>query len=207
MGYVARGFDDFSVFPLRLVVNFDFSEFPASYKFSQRAIGLASCLAIFARPFFGPNAPPVANNIIGVGLGFLVALALSASVYVIVRYPYLSLVEPADGDQFTKHFGMQPIVYTILKCLTILTVLTLMLSMLIFGFNGPHALLMFGYLSIMLAFLVFHAFIYTPIQYPTIATFLRSTVGLGLLLLPFYLPFILIGSIRCRSLLDRANAE
>ena len=187
-------------------MDLDFSEFPASYRLSQGAIGLASCLALFARAIFRPNVPPLVSGIFGFALLSIVAVGLLSSVYVIIRYPFLSLVEPADGDQFTKHFGMHPIVYKILSCLAILVILFLMFTIVFLGINGERSILFLCYLAVTLAFLIFHAFFYTSVQYPTVATFLRSTVGLGVLLLPLYLPVILLGAIRCRRLLNQSIA-
>jgi hypothetical protein len=63
-------------------------------------------------------------------------------------------------------------------------------------------LLWFVYLGFMFGFCMFMAFVYDPVQHPTLATLARATLGMGLLLFPIFLPIVMIGSFRMRRLLD-----
>ena len=60
---------------------------------------------------------------------FLVVLfvALLISFYVIVRYPFISLVEPSDGDEFSRNYGPNPIEYKVVNCLAITTIATILI--------------------------------------------------------------------------------
>ncbi|MDE0937512.1 MAG: hypothetical protein OSA89_16475 [Mariniblastus sp.] len=184
-------------------IKIEFSEFPTSYFFAQRSIAAALACSIFVRPFFGPNAPPLARNPAGMIFILVMIVALLASFYVIVRYPFISLVEPADGDEFSKNYGRNPIVYKVVNCLAILTIAMILVGMIVGGIHDSRLGWTLAYAVPLLSFLLFHLFCYDPVRHPTVGTFLRSTLGIGVLLLPLYLPAILIGSYRCGKLLDR----
>ena len=48
---------------------------------------------------------------------------------------------------------------------------------------------------------------YNLIAHPTIATFVRVTIGFGVLLFPVYIPALMIGSMRCERLLAKTEIQ
>jgi len=78
----------------------------------------------------------------------------------------------------------------------------MMVSITLHGFSDEWAYFVFGYSSILLAFMIFYATTFRPQTHPTIATFIRATLGLGVVLFPLYIPALIIGSARCKVLLD-----
>jgi len=185
----------------------EFSEFPPSYRFAQRSIAIALGGSFLVRPFFGPNAPQLAQNPMGLIFIAVISVALLVSFYVIIRYPYISLVEPSDSDEFTRNYGRNRIVYKAVNCLAILTIAMILTGMIVGGIHDSRLGWKIAYAAPLLMFLLFHLFAYDPVQHPTVATFLRSTLGLGVILLPIYLPAIFIGCLRCRRLIDAADAN
>ena len=130
-------------------------------------------------------------------LGFLL------SFYSIVRYPYLSL---ATG-------GLQLPGFTRTWIWTFLGVIFYFLgtSFLLLGVGSRFAptppmtkseLVLVVYLAIELLFIGFLLATYKLEKHVTVSTFIELTFGFGILLFPIYLPFILIGSVRCRQRLN-----
>lgn len=185
----------------------EFKDFPLSYRISQGGIALALVLLMFSRAALNQNAPMNVRIVVGSILGAIVLFSLLVSYYVIVRYPYLSLVQTSD-DHFTKHFSMSGTwLYSLLKVLSTLVVLVLMISIVLQGVNDMKKTLVLIYLMIMFGFLNFMTFKYNPVDHPTISTFVRATLGVGVLLFPFFIPAIFLGSVRCSQLLDAAENE
>ena len=50
--------------------------------------------------------------------------------------------------------------------------------------------------------MIFLTFKYDPVTHPTVATYIRSTIGIGVLLFPIFIPALIVGGIRCRRLLE-----
>lgn len=141
-------------------------------------------------------------------LGGVVLLCLTISHYVIVRYPYLSLVEPEDGDMFSRHFpSAGSVLYVILKGVGMLIPLSLLIGCWVTGFQNVASKVMFAYCVLLFLFMVHFTFFYDRLKHPTITTFIRSTLGLGIPLYPFYALTIAIGAWRCRRLLDNVSED
>lgn len=184
-------------------MSLEFKDLPASYRFSQGGIALAMVLLTFSTTAFSQNAPQIVKTIAGSILGLIVLASLTVSYYVIVRYPYLSLVPTQDDDHFAKHFSLSGSwLYTLLKYLALMTILVLLISLVLNGIDDLKKTLILVYVMIMLGFLTFLTFRYDPIRHPTIATFIRATLGIGVLLFPLFLPAVAIGSMRCSQLLE-----
>lgn len=181
----------------------EFKDFPMSYRFSQGGIALALVLLTFSRAAFSENSPPIVKIVAGSILGLIVLVSLAVSYYVIIRYPYLSLVQTSDKDYFAKHFSMSGTwLFKLIKALAVAVTAIMIVSIITGGVDEMRKVLVLIYMLIMFAFLIFLTFIYDPDSHPTIATFIRATLGIGVLLFPLFLPAVLIGSLRCRWLLD-----
>lgn len=188
-------------------MNFRFQEFPRSYRWSQIGIGLALTASAIGGTAF--QQCPEKIKIVAVSiLGAMVVVCLLISHYVIIRYPYISLVESEDGDMFSRHFPTAgSALYLILKAVGLMLPLTLMVGCWATGFQNAASKFIFVYCLFLFFFLVHFTFFYNSLKHPTIATFIRSTLGLGIPLYPLYGLTIAIGSWRCRSLLDGATAR
>lgn len=188
-------------------MSIQFSEFPRSYRYSQSGIAFTLVsLAIFGT--FLRAVPVNGKLVIGAVFAVIVAISLLISNYVIVRYPYISLVEPEDGDHFSKHFASagSPI-YKLIKLLGFLVPIVTVIS--IFG-TGVDTLPKVGvliYLLILIPFMYFFNFRYDPIKHPTISTMIRSTLGFGIVLFPLFLPSVILGSMRCASMLEDMDSS
>ena len=187
-------------------LNIEFKDFPVSYRISQGGIALALVLLTFSRAAFSQNAPPVVRITAGSILGLIVLVSLAVSYYVIVRYPYLSLVPSSDGDYFAKHFSMSGTwLYSLLKVLALAVTAVMIVSLLFAGIDDLPKTLVLIYMMIMLGFLAFLSFAYDPVSHPTIATFIRATLGVGVILFPLFIPAVMLGSLRCTQLLENVS--
>ena len=189
-------------------MNIPFREFPKSYRFTQGAIGF-TFVAIALGSVALRACPKFLRMCILVVLGLIVLTALIASHYVIIRYPFISLVESEDADPFSKHFASSGSwIYKVLKILGLITPAMFVFGIaLTGGLNETPRLIAFVYCLMLTAFMLFFTFFYKPLKHPTVTTFIRSTLGLGIPLYPIFAITIFIGAWRCRNLLDDAAAS
>jgi hypothetical protein len=190
-------------------MDFQFKDFPLSYRVAQFSVTFTLIsLVIVGRIISKPILPDPIRFLIIAVLLTAISVSLLASSYVVVRYPFLSLVEPGDGDFFSQHFpSRRKLIFRILGlgfvCMFAVMVVTLISS----GKGGPGKVWIMLYCISMIPALLFLIFIYKPIAYPTVATYLRATLGIGIPLIPIMFPLILIGSVRCRRLLHQAELK
>ena len=183
----------------------EFKDLPLSYRLSQRGMLAAVSTLLFSRTLAAGQWPVAAKWGLGGLVGCIVVFALLASCYVVIRYPYLSLVQTSDGDIFSNQFTSQTLA-RVTKALSLL-ILILLLGVLVYvtWTKGIANLLLassLAYVAILFAFVVFLSFRYDAELHPTVATFIRATLGFGILLSPVFIPVLMIGSVRCRRLLD-----
>lgn len=182
-----------------------FSEFPLSYRLSQGSIFLGLFSTYGALKTFTAKILPQMQTAIAILVGSVILFGLVVSNYTIIRYPYLSLV--ATDDYFLQSFpNNKSCLYTTLKMTAIVTVFVLGFSICLDGLT-LRELPFVIYLVLMFGFLVFLTFAYEPVTHPTVATFIRTTLGVGVIFFPVFLPALIIGSWRCQSLLDQMELE
>ena len=187
-----------------------FDELPISYRLSQRAMLAAVATLLFSRSLAIPRWPILAKWSLAAVIGGIVVFALVVSSYVVIRYPYLSLVQTRDGDVFSAQFTSKTLA-KITKTVGLLT-LFLLLGVLVGvtaveGIANPWQVAALAYVLILFLFVTHLCFGYDADSNPTIATFIRSTLGLGVVLMPLFIPVLVVGSLRCRRLLDAATAS
>jgi len=183
----------------------EFEDFPISYRLSQRSMLAAIVTLLFSRRLFAPQWPDAMKWVLAGVIASIVVFALVASCYVVVRYPYLSLVQPSDGDMLSKQFTSK-LLTRVTKAVGLATLSVLLFVLVLASWNNGIAsvseALLLAYVAILFCFLVYLCFFYDAELHPTIATFIRSTLGLGIPLFPFFIPVLIVGSIRCRRLLE-----
>ncbi|MDB4386014.1 hypothetical protein N9Z47_01495, partial [bacterium] len=81
-----------------------YDRLPKSYRLSQSTMLASVGFLFLARnlpfQFFGP-ALQIATWVIVTGIA---GLAIATSCYVVIRYPYLSLVSTSDKDKYSQQF-------------------------------------------------------------------------------------------------------
>jgi hypothetical protein len=185
-----------------------FEDFPPSYRFCQGCILAVLVLATSCTGAYIGRVPSFVKIGFGCMLGALVVASLVVCAYVVVRYPYLSLVQPVDGDYLDRRTtGNTRGLVFVLKLLA--SAFCIMATVLIprNGFATPPSIAAYCYFLVMLPFLAFLTFAYRPTVHPTIATYMRATLGVGVILFPVYIPILVVGSIRCRRLLNAARTS
>lgn len=184
-------------------MDIDFKEFPLSYRLSQKGLAVASVASAIAARVARGNLPvPLLLTVVGI-IGTIFLVGLVSAAYVVIRYPFLSLVNDEHEDVFSKHFSDRNIV--VFRWLMICAMVVVPVCLAAMWMNGRINPLQIGisvYLVILFGFFCFLVFRYSPDSHPTVATFIRATLGLGILLFPLFAPVIWIGSIRCQAMLD-----
>jgi len=185
-----------------------FKDLPLSYRLAQG--GIAGCLfAWFTIARSGFHKWP--ENVKWIVVGVVVAIAVFSLVvasYVIVRYPYLSLVPTNDFFATNTSQSIKPLgrvlgclslfVFTMFFIVCVLNIAGVMAG----GMNRMQLLFAVIYLPLMIGFVGFLTLFYSLEKFPVVATFIHVTLGIGILFFPLYLPAIFIGSVRCKALLD-----
>ncbi len=184
-----------------------FADLPISYRMSQGSMILALVVLWLWKKLALLN---VLKWVVIPIVAAVVLFALSTAAYVVIRYPYISLVETHDGDIYSEQVNSRGLI-TFLKIVSLIGFGVSFLFALTTVLNPVNLttvqLLWFVYVGFMFVFCGFMTFFYDPVQHATIATLARSTFGLGLVLFPIFLPIVIIGSFRMRRLLgDQANA-
>src|SRR6056297_504680 len=187
-----------------------FDELPFSYRLSQRAMLAAVAALFFSRSLAVPRWPIRARWLLAAVIAGIVAFALSVSAYVVIRYPYLSLVQTRDEDIFSAQFTSKALV-KVTKTVGLLTLFLLLAVLVgvtvIAGIVNPWQVVALAYVLILFLFVAYLCFGFDPVANPTLATFIRSTLGIGIVLMPLFIPVLVVGSQRCRRLLDAETSR
>jgi hypothetical protein len=183
----------------------EFKDLPTSYRLSQRGMLAAVVTLMFSRTLAAPQWPIAAQCVLGGLIGCIVAFALFAASYVVIRYPYLSLVSTRDGDIFTQQFTSKTLA-RVTKFVSLATLSILLLALIYVawtkGITGALQAFSLAYIAILFCFVLYLCFFYDAEIHPTVATFIHSTLGLGIILVPFFIPVLVVASSRCRGLLE-----
>ncbi|MEL6109405.1 MAG: hypothetical protein AAFU85_25640 [Planctomycetota bacterium] len=188
------------------VANPSFDDLPFSYRLSQRAMAAAAVIAIFGgRAIAAPRRPAAVRWGLAAVIGACALFSLITSCYVVIRYPYLSLVQTADGDIFSKQFTSKTVA-RLTKAVGLTAITIVLMALIGIALNKGvtdwvHGIALW-YVSTLFLFVVYLCFFHDPELHPTVATFVRSTLGLGILLFPVLFPVLMIGSLRCKQLLE-----
>lgn len=192
-----------------------YSEFPLSIRIAQRSIVIAVMVPIFILIFIVKGKirlwkawPKWLSIAIGAVSGPCAMVGLIATYYAVIRYPYIGLVDAADGDLYHKYIESRSdwIQFAIkLLCLIVagIGIVAPVADGAVTAIDGVIIL----YSIAIFLFVLFLLMYYDRIDHPAIATFLRCSMGLGLFLYPFFIPALVIGSFRAEALLGDAMVQ
>lgn len=185
-----------------------FREFPLSVRVAQRSWLTALAIPIFSiRILTKIKVAWVVQTILGI-CGLLVVVGFAATCWVIVRYPFIGMVDAADGDLYAKYVEKTPMLLKkfVGLCLAIGLGISLYLPTADGRITGIEVLwIVYG--ALVLFFVLFLLFKYNRFDHPTVATLLRCSMGLGVLFFPLFLPAVIVGSGRAKRLLADAQEQ
>lgn len=188
----------------------EFGEFPFAYRVSQQTMILSVVILIISGKLRFAAWPLIAKWVLLGSIGAMVLFALGTTSYVVLRYPYISLVQARDGDIFSRHFGSRFAV-RLLKFLGTVTSLVLSVMFTTIFVTGKvesvTGLVLAVYTTVLFFCVAYLSLRYEPDSFPATATYIRATLGLGIVLMPIFLPVLIIGGRRCKSLLDQEIAR
>jgi hypothetical protein len=181
-----------------------YQQLPLAYRLSQWSMGGVLLIIVVVRRLAMPQWPMVAKWSVLSVTGCIFVFALGAASYVVIRYPYLSLIQLRDEDKHSAFFS-SPTIARLICWLGLLT-LFLFTGMAVGiaareGGENPILIIAAIYAVVLFLFVLFLCVRYDPVRHPTIATFIRSTLGVGVLVVPLFIPILIIATLRCRRLL------
>jgi hypothetical protein len=153
------------------------------------------------------KVPWVVQSIFGVS-GLLALVGYVTTCWVLVRYPYIGMVDSSDGDLYTKYVDkLGAMIKKLLGlCAVVCLCFALVAPMRDGKINGMEILwLLYG--GSTLVFLLFILLRFNRFDHPAVATLLRCTLGFGIPLFPLFVPALIVGSLRARRLLDEAQEQ
>lgn len=184
-----------------------FREFPLSFRIAQRSFLFAVLIPIVLRFMIRAKVGGIPMAVIAAS-GLCLLTGIIATHFVLIRYPYIGMVDPADGDLYAKY--VETISLRIRKMLKVVGIAAGALAIAIPFFDGNVKSIELAWLiysAVLFMFILFLAFRYDRLEHPAVATFLRCTLGLGIILCPIFLPALIIGSMRAQRILDDAEVQ
>jgi hypothetical protein len=152
------------------------------------------------------KVPWVAQSIFGIS-GLFALVGYVSTCWVLVRYPYIGMVDSSDGDLYSKYVGP---LGRVPKILGTCAVVCLCIALIVLSQKGKLTgieILWILYCGSTLLFLLFILLRFNRLDHPAVATLLRCTLGFGIPLFPLFVPALLVGSQRAKRLLDEAQEQ
>jgi len=183
-----------------------FRDFPLSVRIAQRCWVTSIAIPVLSmRVLAKIKIPWIVQTILGASGLFAIA-GFIATNWVLVRYPYIGMVDATDGDLYSKYIEKVSVFLKKLVGLCIAMALAFALYAPIRDGNLTGLeLLWLAYGGSVLIVVVFVLLKFNRYDHPTLATLLRCSMGVGLLFFPLFLPAIIIGSGRAKRLLAEAQ--
>ena len=184
-----------------------FREFPLSVRIAQRSwITAVAIPLLLIRVIAKMKIPWVVQSIFGLS-GLFALIGYVSTCWVLVRYPYIGMVDSSDGDLYSKYVGPLGRVPKILGTCAVVCLCIALIALSQKGKLTGLEILWILYGGSTLLFLLFILFRFNRFDHPAVATLLRCTLGFGIPLFPLFVPALLIGSQRAKRLLDEAQEQ
>ena len=185
-----------------------FREFPLSVRIAQRSwITAVAIPLLLIRVIAKMKIPWVVQSILGLS-GLFALVGYVSTCWVLVRYPYIGMVDSSDGDLYSKYVDqLGALVKKLLGLCAVICLCFALFAPLRDGKLTGLEILWLLYGGSTLLFLLFILFRFNRFDHPAVATLLRCTLGFGIPLFPLFVPAVLIGSQRAKRLLDEAQEQ
>ena len=184
-----------------------FREFPLSVRIAQRSwVTAVTIPLVMLQVIARMKVPWVAQSIFGIS-GLFALVGYVSTCWVLVRYPYIGMVDSSDGDLYSKYVGPLGRVPKILGTCAVVCVCIALIALSQKGKLTGIEILWILYCGSTLLFLLFILFRFNRFDHPAVATLLRCTLGFGIPLFPLFVPALLVGSQRAKRLLDEAQEQ
>lgn len=184
-----------------------FREFPLSVRIAQRSWVTAVAIPlVMLQVIARMKVPWVAQSIFGIS-GLFALVGYVSTCWVLVRYPYIGMVDSSDGDLYSKYVGPIGRVPKILGTCAVVCLCIALIALSQKGKLTGMEILWLLYGGSTLVFLLFILLRFNRFDHPAVATLLRCTLGFGIPLFPLFVPALIVGSLRARRLLDEAQEQ
>ena len=184
-----------------------FREFPLSVRIAQRSwVTAVTIPLVMLQVIAGMKVPWVAQSIFGIS-GLFALVGYVSTCWVLVRYPYIGMVDSSDGDLYSKYVGPLGRVPKILGTCAVVCLCIALIALSQKGKLTGIEILWILYCGSTLLFLLFILLRFNRLDHPAVATLLRCTLGFGIPLFPLFVPAVLVGAQRAKRLLDEAQEQ
>ena len=184
-----------------------FREFPLSVRIAQRSwVTAVTIPLVMLQVIARMKVPWVAQSIFGIS-GLFALVGYVSTCWVLVRYPYIGMVDSSDGDLYSKYVGPLGRVPKILGTCAVVCLCIALIALSQKGKLTGIEILWILYCGSTLLFLLFILLRFNRLDHPAVATLLRCTLGFGIPLFPLFVPALLVGSQRAKRLLDEAQEQ
>ena len=184
-----------------------FREFPLSVRIAQRSwITAVTIPLVMLQVIARMKVPWVAQSIFGIS-GLFALVGYVSTCWVLVRYPYIGMVDSSDGDLYSKYVGPLGRVPKILGTCAVVCLCIALIALSQKGKLTGIEILWILYCGSTLLFLLFILLRFNRLDHPAVATLLRCTLGFGIPLFPLFVPAVLVGAQRAKRLLDEAQEQ
>ena len=185
-----------------------FREFPLSVRIAQRSwVTAVTIPLVMLQVIARMKVPWVAQSIFGIS-GLFALVGYVSTCWVLVRYPYIGMVDSSDGDLYSKYVDqLGALVKKLLGLCAVVCLCFALVAPLRDGKLTGLEVLWLLYGGSTLLFLLFILFRFNRFDHPAVATLLRCTLGFGIPLFPLFVPALLVGSQRAKRLLDEAQEQ
>jgi hypothetical protein len=185
-----------------------FREFPLSVRIAQRSwITAVAIPLVLIRVIAKLKVPWVVQSIFGIA-GLFALVGYVSTCWVLVRYPYIGMVDSSDGDLYSKYVDqLGALVKKLLGLCAVVCLCFALVAPLRDGKLTGLDILWLLYGGSTLLFLLFILLRFNRFDHPAVATLLRCTLGFGIPLFPLFVPALLVGSQRAKRLLDEAQEQ
>lgn len=184
-----------------------FREFPLSVRIAQRSwVTAVTIPLVMLQVIARMKVPWVAQSIFGIS-GLFALVGYVSTCWVLVRYPYIGMVDSSDGDLYSKYVGPLGRVPKILGTCAVVCLCIALIALSQKGKLTGIEILWILYCGSTLLFLLFILLRFNRLDHPAVATLLRCTLGFGIPLFPLFVPAVLVGAQRAKRLLDEAQEQ
>ena len=184
-----------------------YRQFPLSIRLAQRSWSIVVIPLLIAGKL-GFRNNPFASFLVAVA-GCCALVGYCATCYAIIRYPFMGIIDAADGDLYARHIEkkVSKFLLNLLGVLLLFGIGFSLFASISDGKISPPEAIWWVYGGITWVFLLFLRVRYHRIDHPTISILLRCTLGFATILFPLFLWAVIIGSLRARRLLDDESPD
>lgn len=183
----------------------EFARFPLTFRAAQYSFLILAFAGIIAARSLRRLPVALLFWVFG-GLGLVGLVGICLTIYVVLKYPYLGLLDASDTDLFQKYLQARPLFLKVAGAFVAIAIILASIAMILNKMPvNLLGLILIGHLFLTACFILFLVLRYDRHRHPAIATFLRCTLGIGVVIAVPLLPLLIFANSRANRLLDEMD--